>query len=78
VKKKVTREDMRAMRERFENDVAGAVVSRPDLSLDRIAEMFGTDRREVYAIRKRRGLPRRTNGKKGPRVSPVKKEITQS
>jgi hypothetical protein len=70
----VTRKSLRLLQERFENDVAAAVVGRPDLSLEQIAEMFGTDRKEVYSIRKGRGLPHRTNERKVPRVSAQKKE----
>ena len=74
--KRTTKNDLRVARERFENEVAGYVIAHPELPLPQVGEMFGIDRRELYAIRKRRGLPRRTNERKVPRISAQKRETT--
>ena len=60
--KRLTLDDVKAIRERFEDEIAGVVSGRPDLSLGQIAEMFGTDRKEVYRIRQKRNLPTRKSG----------------
>jgi hypothetical protein len=60
VSKRTTKDDLKKARERFEFDVAVYVAGHPEVGLDVIAEAFGIDRRELYAIRKRRGLAART------------------
>ena len=71
--KRLTLDDVKAIREKFENEVAGMVSGRPDLSLDEIAEMFGLDRKEVYRIRQKRNLPTR----RVRNVIPAEKELPE-
>jgi predicted HTH domain antitoxin len=69
-----TIEEVKRVKQEFEAGVAATLVTQPNITLLRVAEMYGISVRQVRSIAERRGISRTPGRKAG--VGNYKKETS--